>query len=203
MTADNASAILCAFRDTFKPTTENGFDKESLPVNEDENTMTANSANLTSSIINLESQINTLDDSDETLLDVGNELDDLEYRFVNDVDINNAIDAVIAQWSLPSSDGTSIRRNSCLAHLLQLGIRDALKNKFVTNIIGKVNTIVTWFHKSNKQYMALRERTKLGLLKPCETRWNSTYYCLKRMCADITKVEENGESQVIRSISHD
>lgn len=147
-----------------------------------------------------ETKGNVADGDDDTLLDVGNEQEVVESSFINDEEINNAIDAVIKQWCLPNFDGTTIRRNSCLAHLLQLGIRDALRNTFGAGIISKVNTIITWFHKSNKQYMELRRQSKLGLLKPCETRWNSTYYCLKRICTDIISEESTEGLKVINAI---
>lgn len=74
-------------------------------------------------------------------------------------------------------------RNSCLAHLLQLGVKDAIAGcDYVTNMIKKVNDIVTFFHRSSYFYGQLRKQNgDLALVKPCVTRWNSQYHCLKRL----------------------
>ncbi|XP_035713793.1 uncharacterized protein LOC118438118 [Folsomia candida] len=79
---------------------------------------------------------------------------------------------------------SALPRNSCLAHLLQLAIRDAIsENDFVVSLIKDVNGIVRFFHKSTHYYSKLKKiNGDLSLIKPCTTRWNSQYHCLKRIC---------------------
>lgn len=131
--------------------------------------------------------------SEEELLDVGNE-DPLEVarEFVSNDQIDQAIQTVIAEWLQNDHSGVRKTRNSCLAHLLQLAIKDALNEPRVAALVKKVNALVKWFHKSNKFYTELRKLTGLGLIKPCDTRWNSFYHCLKRLLRDVSvKQSEN------------
>jgi hypothetical protein len=73
-------------------------------------------------------------------------------------------------------------RNACLAHLLQLGIKDRINfSKLVKDLIKRINDIVNYFHKSNFWYSKLRKEIQISLLKACTTRWNSQYHCLKRI----------------------
>lgn len=74
-------------------------------------------------------------------------------------------------------------RNSCLAHLLQLAVKDALSSsEYVTKMVDRTNSVVTFFHRSSHYNAKLLEETGgLGLVKPCVTRWNSQYHCMKRM----------------------
>lgn len=86
----------------------------------------------------------------------------------------------------PKESGSALhplRRNPCLAHLLQLGINDAMKECHdLLKIVKKIGEIVNFFHKSNKYYTQLKHITNgQGLLKPVCTRWNSLYYCLERI----------------------
>lgn len=152
VTADNASAILLAFKETsFVSTQPNSV------INETNiggiSTTTGNIIVTTPPIVNAV--------ENEELLDIDElpDIDDaaVEQDLVTNDEINLAIDNVILDWSALSTTDERRSRNSCLAHLLQLAIKDSLAQKEITTIIKKVNAIVTWFHKSNKYYTALRE----------------------------------------------
>ncbi|KAA0719764.1 hypothetical protein E1301_Tti022229 [Triplophysa tibetana] len=72
----------------------------------------------------------------------------------------------------------------CFAHMLNLIVRAALKE--VQAILQKVKTIVEYFHRSTVASDKLKATQKqmgqetLRLKQDVATRWNSTYYMLKR-----------------------
>ncbi|KAI2655051.1 Zinc finger BED domain-containing protein 4 [Labeo rohita] len=73
---------------------------------------------------------------------------------------------------------------SCFAHMLNLIVKAALKE--VQHIVQKVKTIVEYFHRSTVASEKLGATQKqmgqepLRLKQDVATRWNSTYYMLKR-----------------------
>ncbi|GAA6217461.1 zinc finger BED domain-containing protein 4-like [Lates japonicus] len=73
----------------------------------------------------------------------------------------------------------------CLAHTLNLMIRDALK--VVKPTMDKVKAVVEFFHESTVAAQRLKStQCQMGMpeLRPkeeCATRWNSTFYMLKRI----------------------
>lgn len=73
---------------------------------------------------------------------------------------------------------------SCFAHMLNLIVKAALKE--VQHIVQKVKAIVEYFHRSTVASEKLRATQKqmgqepLRLKQDVATRWNSTYYMLKR-----------------------
>lgn len=112
-------------------------------------------------------------------VDEGEIMDDDEY--VLDEEDEKAEEQ--ANYNIPSME-----RNPCLAHLTQLAIKDALtKSEFVNNMIKRANDLVTFFHRSNHYYTKLRqENGNIALVKPCVTRWNSQYSCLKRIVEKVS-----------------
>ncbi|XP_073412762.1 zinc finger BED domain-containing protein 4-like [Dendrobates tinctorius] len=75
--------------------------------------------------------------------------------------------------------------HSCLAHTINLIVRDALK--VIKPTLDKVKSIVEFFHKntiateklkSTQRQMGMPE---LRLKQDCVTQWNSTYHMLKRV----------------------
>jgi type IV secretory pathway VirB3-like protein len=76
-----------------------------------------------------------------------------------------------------------IKKNPCLAHLLQLAIQNALRDsRFFSTLLNKVKNIINFFSKSPKFTEMLRVRTNgMSLLKIGITRWNSTYDALNRI----------------------
>ncbi|XP_041722424.2 zinc finger BED domain-containing protein 4-like [Coregonus clupeaformis] len=73
----------------------------------------------------------------------------------------------------------------CLAHTLNLVVRDALK--VIKTTVDKVKAVVEFFHKSTVAAQKLKStQRQMGIpeLRPkqeCATRWNSTFDMLKRM----------------------
>jgi len=200
VTADNTSSILAAFKDltfTMPKLLEYGAAGSTQgPSNQTQEHRVTKFPPTSSSV---ESQSNPFfeeNDNRDCLSEdftVAN-IQEAEETLITDSEMNAAIDAVILEWG--SGCLNRIRRNSCLAHLLQLAIKDALRNKEVAAIIKKVSTIVTWFHKSDKNNTALRQLCKLGLVRPCDTRWNSLYHCLKRLCRELS--DDDNEEKVGR-----
>jgi hypothetical protein len=78
----------------------------------------------------------------------------------------------------------------CLAHSMNLVVSNSIKTlPDLKEIVMKVKSIVTFFKQSVSAYDQLRklqvqngktEGTLLKLVQECETRWNTTYYMLKR-----------------------
>lgn len=97
---------------------------------------------------------------------------------------NDITDTLAA--AMTDADVRRIPRYSCLAHLLQLAVKDAINaSTLVVDIMETTSKIVAFFHKSNHYYSQLKALSgQLGLLKPCVTRWNSTYYCLERVARE-------------------
>lgn len=103
-------------------------------------------------------------------------------------DFESVMDTVILAWQrdYSSLDKNAFRRKSCLAHLLQLGINDAIKHPEVASTLKKVNTIVAWFFKSYKWYNVLRGYCSgKGLVKPCDTRLNFQFFCIERLLQEV------------------
>ena len=73
----------------------------------------------------------------------------------------------------------------CLAHTINLMVRDALKVMKPT--LDKVKGMVEFFHKSTRATEKLKstqrqmDMPELRLKQDCVTRWNSTLYMLKRV----------------------
>lgn len=114
--------------------------------------------------------------------------EDIEWCDVVESNIHedeNELVELTLSWP-PNVSSNETITNGCLAHLLQLAVKDGIKTSpFVVQIIKKVNDIVKFLQKSTKLYSELRKKTNgLGLVKPCATRWTSTFQCLRRISSD-------------------
>ncbi|CAH1104318.1 unnamed protein product [Psylliodes chrysocephalus] len=76
----------------------------------------------------------------------------------------------------------------CFAHTINLVVQDVLeKTECIKELLKTVKNIVAFFKKSSKATDLLkneqenRNSSKLKLLQDISTRWNSTYYMLKRV----------------------
>lgn len=100
--------------------------------------------------------------------------DNEEYGDSDLEDFDNTAEETVLQVDMTTE------RNGCL---LQLAIKDAFSEcEFASQLLRKVNQVVNYFHRSNFWYTRLRETVgDLSLLKPCTTRWNSQFHCLKRI----------------------
>jgi len=128
---------------------------------------------------------------------VVNEIDTEEFD--TEVQSNGSTGQAIVPPEIEDNDAERdgiewIHRNPCLAHLAQLAIKDSLGEvDEVLVLLKKINGMITWFFANKQQYGELCESTKLSLVRPCVTRWNSTYHCLKRLLrwCGKHKVENN------------
>lgn len=117
------------------------------------------------------------------MLDIGDYLE-VELTVENGKSSNGVDTSTYITSLLPA------KRNECLAHLLQLAIKDALRqNPLAQDTVKRVTSVVAFFNRSAKFYTKLRQRSSgLNLVAPVEVRWNSLYYCLKRMSRKSAKV---------------
>lgn len=78
----------------------------------------------------------------------------------------------------------------CIAHTINLIVKDGLKHQVIQTIIEKVRTIVKHFRRSNKaneklvKYQQNLGKAPLKLLLEVATRWNSCFYMLQR-CVEL------------------
>ncbi|XP_035798322.2 E3 SUMO-protein ligase ZBED1-like isoform X2 [Amphiprion ocellaris] len=73
------------------------------------------------------------------------------------------------------------QRMSCLAHTLQLTLKDAMKHPSADSLIVKARKLVHAIRKSSVANEELIKRCGKTLVRDCSTRWNSTYDMLKRL----------------------
>lgn len=77
---------------------------------------------------------------------------------------------------------TGLTRNACLAHLLQLAIKDSAKlSRPVMDLAKKLSDVITFFNRSSHHYTKLKDRAGYSLVKPNATRWNSMFHGFKRL----------------------
>ncbi len=83
----------------------------------------------------------------------------------------------------PESEPLASCRLPCVAHTLQLVIKDALKQvPSVDKSIKEASTVVGFFHRSLHWGCELKKQTNgLGLLAAVPTRWNSSLIMLRRL----------------------
>jgi len=129
VTADNASAILNAFKLEYRD-----HDRPSLRLTTEEKQLTAAEEDAWYNVAKV--------DEDSCL--------ENEVNYEKDLVLDENMEAKIleAVSTIPETYSTQdpITRNSCLAHLLQLAIKDALKQKYVCELAKKLNSIVSWFN---------------------------------------------------------
>ena len=110
----------------------------------------------------------------------GWEIHDTQISCVTIDNASNIVKAVdqILQWPhLP-----------CFGHTLNLAVRAGLAKPRVHQVVSKCSHIVTYFRRSSKATYVLKEKQiALGLpqhsmIQDVETRWNSTYNMLERIC---------------------
>lgn len=110
---------------------------------------------------------------------------------LNMLDIKENLEATeLAVTGLNLYANATLKRNACLAHLLQLAVKDAItKCSFMVSISKKINDVVTFFHNSPKWTAKLKMRTNdLSLIRPVVTRWNSLYLSLQRILRKDSQV---------------
>lgn len=81
------------------------------------------------------------------------------------------------------------RHHPCFAHTLNLIVKDSLKSvPEVVKVLEKCSAIVSFFHHSTQATQKLRgiqQQLKVAehkLIQSVDTRWNSVFYMLERLC---------------------
>lgn len=86
----------------------------------------------------------------------------------------------------------------CLAHTLQLTLKDAMKHPSADAVITKARKLVAGVRKSSVANEEMMKRCGKTLVRDCSTRWNSTFDMMKRLLE--TRVELN---QLLEDLSMD
>lgn len=120
------------------------------------------------------------------------ELAEIMTNIISEWKLVNKISAIVtdnASNMVKMCDLLGIRHMPCFAHTLNLTIDDALELVEVQEIVEKCKIIVKFFKKSSVGWRALKLEQKeknpnappLKLIQHVKTRWNSTFYMLKRL----------------------
>ncbi|KAL3973628.1 Rho guanine nucleotide exchange factor 3/8 [Sarotherodon galilaeus] len=78
-------------------------------------------------------------------------------------------------------ESSKFHRMPCLAHTLQLTIRDAMKHPTADLVITKARKRVHAVRKSSVANEEMIKRCGKTLIRDCTTRWNSTFDMLRRL----------------------
>lgn len=78
----------------------------------------------------------------------------------------------------------------CLAHTLQLTLKDAMKHTSVQSVITKARKLVHGVKKSSAANEELIKRCGKTLVRDCSTRWNSTLDMLRRLLETRTELNQ-------------
>src|SRR6218665_2862135 len=73
------------------------------------------------------------------------------------------------------------RRMPCLAHSLQLVIKDVYKSEEYSPVLGKARHLVKTIKHSSVAMEKIGTRSGKTIISNCATRWNITYQMLKRL----------------------
>ncbi|XP_028445794.1 zinc finger BED domain-containing protein 4-like isoform X2 [Perca flavescens] len=91
-------------------------------------------------------------------------------------------------------ENNKFQRMPCLAHSLQLTLKDAMKHTNVHSVITKARKLVHTVRKSSAANEELIKRCGKTLVRDCSTRWNSTFDMLRRLLetsAELNQLLEN------------
>lgn len=123
-------------------------------------------------------------DTEEVADEIFEDLD-IEVPCDSDIqDVDEEDEMIIENELRTESDWkeATFQRLGCLAHALQLVIKEALNsNQAAKDLIHTVNEMVSFFHKSNTWTEKLYRRTKLHVVPIGKTRWNTVSIALERM----------------------
>ncbi|KAK6471947.1 zinc finger BED domain-containing protein 1-like [Huso huso] len=105
------------------------------------------------------------DDSDASSADQGSDtgMDSAEEDLFQDADLSK------------------YTRMPCLAHTLQLTLKDAFKHPSSGNVISRARSLVNTVRKSSVATEKMISKCGKTLIKDCVTRWNSTLNMMKRL----------------------
>ena len=120
------------------------------------------------------------DDEDEVEATLDSDFEDDDEDFICDETFNANVAEMLSTF-------TKEGRISCMAHSLQLAVKDALEaDKDAKNIVCRFKRILSFFYysffsKSTHWSGQFKEQSGgLDFIKPGETRWNSILFALER-----------------------
>ena len=73
------------------------------------------------------------------------------------------------------------RRSPCMAHTMQLVVKEAYGHNQYSNIIAKAKRVVSTIRRSSIVVEELVNRCGRSVIADCITRWNCTYFMTKRL----------------------
>ena len=144
---------------------------------------------------NMKKAMRELNTSSETeigasLLDEGVENEDEEREFEDDEEqsqTNHATDDDIERNEQEEANAIEelntqgVRSLSCLAHTLQLIVKDGLKDTGVQSLLSQCRKIVKKIRKSSVGIQELIKLAKKTVVLDCPTRWNSTMLMIEKL----------------------
>ena len=100
-------------------------------------------------------------------------------------------------------ENNKFQRLPCLAHTLQLTLKDAMKHPQADSLITRARHLVHAVRKSSVANEAMIKKCGKTLVRDCSTRWNSTFDMLRRLLeirAELNQVlEELGMDTLLTS----
>lgn len=95
----------------------------------------------------------------------------------NEVFMEDALNLDSIDWTT-----SSFIRLGCIAHGLQLVIKDTINSSSVAKkIVERVMAVITFFNNSNYWNSKLVLKTKLSVVAPGATRWNGIIFAMERL----------------------
>lgn len=87
-------------------------------------------------------------------------------------------------------DDGKFQRMPCLAHTLQLSLKDAMKHPSTDLLLTRARKLVHSVRKSSLANEALIKKCGKTLVRDCSTRWNSTFDMLRRLLEIRTELNQ-------------
>lgn len=87
-------------------------------------------------------------------------------------------------------ENNRFQRLPCLAHTLQLTLKDAMKHPNADSLISRARKLVHAVRKSSVANEAMIRKCGKTLVRDCSTRWNSTVDMLRRLLEIRTEVNQ-------------
>lgn len=96
------------------------------------------------------------------------------------------------------ANAANLHRFPCIAHTLQLIIKELVKNQAYTNLITKVRQLVKFIRVSSVAQEKLLTLCGKSVVKDCTTRWNSVFLMIERLLIIRDHLEV-----VLKDMKHD
>lgn len=95
----------------------------------------------------------------------------------------------VVEIELPLPEDVAFRRMPCMAHTLQLIIKEVYKKNYA-HVIMKARHVVSQIKKSSVAIGKLQQKCGKNVVTDCSTRWNSTFFMAQRLMEIKTSVNE-------------